>query len=199
MGLRVFGVAVALAGGCWTATAHAGQYVEVWNPPEAQHAPKHAKVTPVGKRDVKAVSHSKGNKTQTLAGRKTHGVAVARNKTNPSSKVAQKSAGGTAVKSAGRAAAGSSAHLKTAAKTGGNGKITTAQAKSAHTLTASRSKPQKLATRPAPAQSTLTMDKLVSRASSGSTRSTAPQTAPVMTSAANSPGGGGGNLPPILH
>jgi hypothetical protein len=206
MWLRVFGIAVALTAGCWAATVQAGQYVEVWNPPEARHAAKHTRtVTPAGKRAVKTASSSKRNKTQTLAEKNAHGAAVAQNKAKSGSKLAQKSGSKSAVKSAGRETAKSSSmasassHQKIAANTGTNAKIKTAPTKSTRTMTAAHSKPQKLATTRAPAQPALTMDKLVSRASTVSTRSPAAQTAPVMTSAANGPAAGGGNLPPILH
>jgi hypothetical protein len=206
MWLRAFGVAVALAAGCWAATVQAEQYVEVWNPPEVRQAPRHAKAAaPDSKRVVKTVSGRNRTKTQTLARKSVHGASVTQNKARPGSKLAQKSGSKTAVKFAGRETAKSSSmapastHLKTAADIGTNGKIKTAQTKSTRTMTTVHPKQQKLATRRAPAQPALTMDKLVSRASTVSTRSPAAQTAPVMTSAANSPAAGGGNLPPILH
>jgi hypothetical protein len=195
-----------LTAGCWAATVQAEQYVEVWNPPEVRQAPRHTKaVTPVGKRAVKTASGSNRNKTQTLARTKTHGAAVAQNKTMSDSKLTRKSGSKTTEKLAGSKTAKSSSmastgtHLKTAANTEVNAKIKTAQTKSTRTMTAAHPKQQKLATRRAPAQPALTMDKLVSRASTVPTRSPAAQTAPVMTSAANSPAAGGGNLPPILH
>jgi hypothetical protein len=209
MWLRAFGVAVALMAGCWAATVQAEQYVEVWNPPEVRQAPRHTKaVTPVGKRAVKTGSGSNRTKTQTLAGKHARGAAVAQKKAMPGAKLAQKSGGKAAVKFAGRETARSSSmasaskHLKTAASTGTNGKIKTAETKSTRKMTAARPKQQKLATRRAPAQPALTMDKLVSRASTVSTRSPAAPVAPVapvITSAANSSVAGGGNLPPILH
>lgn len=51
MWVRAVAIAVAWVTGCCAVTARAAQYTEVWNPPEARHAPRKSKApAPAGKK-----------------------------------------------------------------------------------------------------------------------------------------------------
>lgn len=204
MWVRAVGVAVALVAGCCAATVQAAQYAEVWNPPEAQHAPKHARVvTPASRKSVKAASHAKG-KQQTAAAKK--GPAQAQGKSKPGAvhmqakvsakpgvKVAQKSAGKTTSTSA------HTTHLKTAASTPAHGDIKMARSKGAHTLAAARANPQTLAARPAPAHPAQTMASVSTRTSTQPTPQAADHVPSMLTSATVRSADESSSLPPILH
>lgn len=144
MWVRAVGVAIAVVAGCWAATVPAAQYTEVWNPPEARHAPRHAKA-------VKAVSHAKG-KQRTMAAKK--GAGHVKMKAKSGSRLAQKSVGKTTAKTASMSSR--KTHLKTAASTATNRNIKTARLQGARTLTTAK---------PVSAQMALTMDGTSSRAS----------------------------------
>ena len=174
MWVRAVGVAVAWVAGCWAATAQAAQYTEVWNPPEARHAPKPAKaVTPAPGKALKAAPHAKG-KQKTVAAKK--GVAHAQVKAKPDSRLAQKSVSKTAAKTASTSV--HKTHLKTAARTAANGDLKTAQSKGAHTLTTAHAKPQTLAAKPISAEPALTMGSISTRPATQPSRQVANQTPP---------------------
>lgn len=212
MWVRVVGVTAALLAGCWAAAVQAGQYTEVWNPPEAQQVPKHARnVKPAGKTAMKVTS---GSKSHAQVSQKASTASHARDTAKPGYSVARKAGGKISVASSSKPVKGASPHLTSSptahsgaiARTAANGKIKTAQAKHPHPhphpLTVAHAKSQKLATRTAPRvsrQAAPTMDSVIARANASPAHTSATRPAPVMTSATNSPAAESSNLPPILH
>lgn len=170
MWVRAVAVAVAVLG--WAATAQAGQYTEVWNPPEATHPPRHAKKHAVvaAKAPTAKVGQSRKGKVPKLASKKAAHVHVA----------AKTSTGGkrmAAAKVAGKPARGhvKMAQAQTRSKSTVHGKTVT-QAKVAHPKAGKMAAVKPAMTQPSVAQP-----------------------APAMASATPKPSANTPDLPPILH
>jgi hypothetical protein len=203
MWVRAVRVAIVWVVGCCATLAQAAQYKEVWNPPEAQHAPKHNRATkPVSKTTVKTAvkTTSRGKGKQPLAAAKK-GAAQNQAKAKPGVgvKVAQKSVGKRGAKMASTSAR--TTHLKTAANSSTRGQIKTAGAKSADALTAAHARSQTLAATPATAHPVSTTGSTSMRAATQraplATNRAARQVAPALASAR--PIDESSSLPPILH
>lgn len=192
----VAAVVVAVA---WCAgTAQAAQYAEVWNPPEAKHAPKKVHVSSsAGKKAAgKGVAAGK-NKRQKVEPKKTSLHAAHQVKSHPG--LAAKSVPGKAVKTA-HIKGVTSKPVKVAHGSGANGASTkavkTAHAKAGHVQTAMHSKPQKVAIKPASTKTAAAMANPPAKAVPTAPATTMANTA--ANSATNS-AGGSRDLPPILH
>ncbi|RFU48806.1 hypothetical protein D0B32_02925 [Paraburkholderia sp. DHOC27] len=195
MWVRAVGVAVSLMM-AWAGTAQAAQYTEVWNPPEARHAPKRGKVkVPAGKAapqgkngrpGAKMAAHASGADkpaSKAVIAQKSHRVTTAQVETRHAAKPS--------------ATLGSSkTRVKTAGLSAGDRKIKTAQAKPAPKTTAAHANAPKLATNAAP---TSRPPATGSAAASHSTIQPATQAAAPATSGTVKPLAENSNLPPILH
>jgi hypothetical protein len=201
MWVRAVGVAIVWVAGCCATLAQAAQYTEVWNPPEAQHAPKHNRAAkPASKKAVKTTSRGKG-KQQLTAAKKGVAQKQANVKPGVGVKVTQKSVGKRGAKMASTSAR--TTHLKTAANSSARGPIKTAGAKSADALTAAHARSQTLAATPATAHPVSTTGSTSMRAAiqrvPQATNRAARQAAPALASASARPVDESSSLPPILH
>ncbi|WP_144150717.1 hypothetical protein [Paraburkholderia sp. BCC1885] len=190
-------VAVAVAVVCCAGAVQAGQYAEVWNPPEARHAPKKIKVhaaVPAATR-VAGKSVAGGGKGKQGKAASVHAARQAKPHTRLAAKGAP--AGKTVKMARGKGAPGKPVKMAHAAGAKKAAVTTAHSGVTGHAQMAMRPESQKLASKAAP-----------STRPASAMASAAPRTAPVqpaatMANATASPAtnsaAGGGNLPPILH
>jgi hypothetical protein len=188
-------VAAAVVAVAWCAgTAQAAQYAEVWNPPEAKHAPKKVHVSSsAGKKAAVRGAAAGKNKRQTVEPKKASLHAAQPVKSHPG--LAAKSVPGKAVKTA-HIKGVTGKPVKVAHMKGVNGAPTkavkTAHAKAGHVQTAMHSKPQKVAIKPASTKTAAAM-------ANSSAKAVPTVPAATMANTAANSAGGSRDLPPILH
>jgi hypothetical protein len=192
-------VAVAAAVACCAVSAQAAQYAEVWNPPEARHAPKQVKVHVPADKKV-AVRGAAGGKSKRQKVEPKKASVHAGHQVKPHSRLAAKSAPRKAVKTA-RAKGATSKAVTTARLKDSKGTpskvVNTAHSGAAHVQTAVHSKSQKVAAKPAATQAAVAMTNPTARAvptQPAATMATNTAANPSANSAA-----GSRDLPPILH
>jgi hypothetical protein len=192
-------VAVAVAVACCAVTAQAAQYAEVWNPPEARHAPKKVKMHASAGKKVAVKGEAAARSKRQKAEPKKKASVHASHEAKSHSRLAAKSAPGKPVKTA-RIKGAPKQSVKMAHARDAKGMPTkvvkTAHAKTAHVQTAMHSKSQKAAVRSASTQPAAAMTSPTARAVPNQPASTMVNTA--ANPAANSTAGSSG-LPPILH
>jgi hypothetical protein len=192
-------VAVAVAVACCAVSAQAAQYAEVWNPPEARHAPKQVKVhAPAGKKVAAKGAAGGKSKRQKVESKKASMHAV--HQVEPHSRLAAKSAPGKAIKTA-RAKGATSQAVTTARPKYSKGApskvVKTAHPGAAHVQTAMHPKSQKVAAKPGSTQAASAMANPTARAVANQPAATM-ATNTAANPAANS-AAGSRDLPPILH
>jgi hypothetical protein len=192
-------VAVAVAVACCAVTAQAAQYAEVWNPPEARHAPKQVKVhASVGRKVVAKGEAAARSKRQKAEPKKKASVRAAR-EARSHVRLAAKSVPGKPIKVV-RTRGAPNKPIKMAHAKGSRGTPTrvvrTAHSGSAHVQTAMHSRSQKVAGKPASMQTASAMAN--PRARAVPTQPAATMASTATNQAANS-AAGRRDLPPILH
>jgi hypothetical protein len=195
MWVRAVAVGVAVA---WCAvTAQAAQYAEVWNPPEARHAPTHVKVHAPASKKVAAkgavVGKSKRQKVEPGKKASVHAAHQAKSHV----RLAAKDAPGKPVKTT-RTKGAPNKPLRTARVKQAKGTptkvVNRAHSGATHVQTAMHSRSQKVAAKPALKQPAGVMVNPTGESAQPAATMANTAASPAVNSAA-----GNRNLPPILH
>jgi hypothetical protein len=192
-------VAVAVAVACCAVTAQAAQYAEVWNPPEAGHAPKQVKGHASAGKKVAAKGAADGKSKRQKVEVKKASVHAAHQAKSHARLAANNAPGSKLVKTA-RTNGAPGKPIKTARAKDSKGTpikvVNTAHSKAVHVQTAMHPKSQKVAGKAASTQTASAMANPKARAVPTQPVATMANSATIPT--ANS-AAGSRDLPPILH